>query len=148
MFAADRKSGVVAQMAGYGRISSTKIDEIMGDYLRDASCICTDAEKSLVAYVKAKGVEHYILNAKKDERVKGIYHIQHVNAYHSRFRKWLAEFQGVATKYINHYLEWFRYTEQHKRLSMGNKRQDMLVRAFVNSRHVPTNTLKPCYGLD
>lgn len=39
----------------------------------------------------------------------------------------------------------FLYIELHKRLSTLNKKQDMLVRAFVNSRHVPTNNLKPCY---
>lgn len=146
LFAADRKSGLVAQMAGYGRVNSMDIEGIIGDYLKDATCFCTDAGKSFLTYAKEKGIEHHILNANKGERIKGIYHIQHINAYHSRFRKWISKFQGVATKYINHYLEWFRYIELHKRLSTRNKKQDMLIRAFLHSVHVVTNSLKPCYA--
>lgn len=146
LFAADRKSGVIAQMAGYGRVNNLEIEGVIGDYLKDATCFCTDAGKSFLTYAKEKGIEHHVLNASKGERVDGIYHIQHINAYHSRFRKWIAKFQGVATKYINSYLEWFRYIELHKRLSTRDKKQDMLIRAFVNSRHVPTNNLKPCYS--
>jgi len=146
LFAADRKVGVIAQMAGFGRVNSVEIEGVIGEYLKDATCFCTDAGKSFITYAKDNGIEHHVLNASKGERVKGIYHIQHINAYHSRFRKWFAKFQGVATKYINHYLEWFRYIELHKRLSTRNKKQDMLIRAFVNSRHVPTNSLKPCYA--
>lgn len=146
LVATDRKSNAIAQMAGYGRISSLEIDEVIGNYLQGATCLCTDSATNFATYARTKGVEHYALNVRRGERVRGIYHIQHANAYHSRFRKWMAKFQGVATKYINHYLEWFRYIEQHKRLSMGSKRQDMLVRAFINSKHVLTNSLKPCYS--
>lgn len=146
LFVADRKSGIVAQMAGYGRVNSLEIEGVIGDYLKEATCFCTDAGKSFVTYAKEKGIEHHVLNASKGERVKGIYHIQHINAFHSRFRKWIAKFQGVATKYINSYLVWFRYIELHKRLSTRNKKQDMLIRAFINSTHVATNSLKPCYA--
>ena len=146
LFAMDRKSNAIAQVAGYGRISSTEIDAVIGDYIKGASCLCTDAATNFAAYARTKSLEHYVLNASRGERVRGIYHIQHANAYHSRFRRWIGRFQGVATKYLNHYLEWFRYTEQHKRLSMNNKRQDMLIKAFVNSRHVLTNNLKPYYA--
>lgn len=111
-----------------------------------ANVISVKIVKSFITYAKEKGIEHHILNANKGERIDGIYHIQHINAYHSRFRKWIAKFQGVATKYINHYLECFRYTELHKRLSTRSKKQDMLVRAFINSRHIATNSLKPCYA--
>ncbi len=39
------------------------------------------------------------------ERVKGLYHIQNVNNYHSRLKGWIDRFNGVASKYFDHYIE-------------------------------------------
>jgi hypothetical protein len=44
--------------------------------------------------------------------IGGIYHIQNVNAYHSRLKKWIAKFNGVATKYLANYLGWHRLRER------------------------------------
>jgi hypothetical protein len=43
--------------------------------------------------------------------VKGVYHIQNVNSYQSRLKRWIDRFNGVATKYLQHYLAWFRYLD-------------------------------------
>ena len=32
--------------------------------------------------------------------------IQHLNAYHSKLKAFLASFKGVSTKYLNNYLTW------------------------------------------
>ena len=39
-------------------------------------------------------------------RVREAIHIQNVNAYHSRFKRWLHHFNGVATRYLDNYLGW------------------------------------------
>ena len=40
---------------------------------------------------------------------------QHVNCTHNRIKKWLdGRFWGVATKYLQNYLNWFRVKEQLK----------------------------------
>ena len=141
LVAVDRNGEAVSQVAGYGRISSMEIEGVIGDYLKDATCICTDAGKNFVAYAKEKDLEHYALNASKKERVKGIYHIQHVNNYHKRWKDWMIRFQGVATKYLNHYLEWFRYLERFKSMGTKRMRQDMLIRAFIHSHHITVKYL-------
>ena len=41
----------------------------------------------------------------------GVYHIQNANAYHLRLKEWMRRFNGVATKYLDHYLGWRRMTE-------------------------------------
>jgi len=38
--------------------------------------------------------------------IKGIFHIQNVNAYHSRFKGWMERFHGVATRYLRNDLGW------------------------------------------
>lgn len=142
LVAVDRNGEIVSQVAGYGRISSMEIEGVIGDYLKDATCICTDAGKNFITYAKEKELEHYVLNARKGERVKGIYHIQHVNNYHKRWKDWMAKFQGVATKYLNHYLEYFRYLERFKSMGAKRMKQDMLVRAFVHSNHCSVEYLR------
>ncbi|MCY7316689.1 MAG: IS1595 family transposase, partial [Rubrivivax sp.] len=54
------------------------------------------------------GLEHHAVNSAQGERVRGAWHIQNVNAYHSRLKAWLRRFKGVATSYLPNYLGWFR----------------------------------------
>lgn len=46
--------------------------------------------------------------------MKGIYHIQHINAFHSNFKAFLQKFRGVSTKHLNSYLKWFKWIELFK----------------------------------
>lgn len=43
----------------------------------------------------------------------GVWHIQNVNAYHSRLKCWMDRFHGVATKYLDHYLGWRRLLDRY-----------------------------------
>jgi len=45
-------------------------------------------------------------------RVDGAWHIQNVNAYHSRLKTWVRKFNGVATRYLENYLAWFRILDK------------------------------------
>lgn len=71
--------------------------------------LCTDGSGALAAAAKEMGVTHRPVNIKAGQRViAGVYHIQNVNAYDSRLKNWIRRFQGVATKYLDSYLGWFR----------------------------------------
>jgi len=43
---------------------------------------------------------------------KDIVHIKNVNAYHSRLKGWMRRFNGVATKYLDNYLSWYRCLDE------------------------------------
>ena len=70
--------------------------------------LCTDGSRTLAGAAKALGVEHHAVNLSAGVRVIGPYHVQNVNAYDSRLKEWLRRFHGVATKYLDSYLAWFR----------------------------------------
>jgi transposase-like protein len=71
--------------------------------------LCTDGSSVLAAAVKEIGVTHRPVNVSAGCRVvAGVYHIQNVNAYDSRLKNWIRRFHGVATKYLDSYLGWFR----------------------------------------
>lgn len=42
----------------------------------------------------------------------GVWHVQNVNAYHSRLKGWMGRFHGVATKYLHNYLGWRRLLDR------------------------------------
>ena len=109
LVARDRSKNTVSKVSGMGRIRTDKVDRIVGSLLSKDNILCTDAWRGYTTYANVKGMEHYGL---KDMYVyKGIYHIQNVNSYHSRMKKWIDRFNGVATKYLDNYLTWFRFID-------------------------------------
>ena len=74
--------------------------------------LCTDGSKALAGAARVLGVEHHAVNLSAGIRVDGAWHVQNVNAYHSRLKAWVQRFRGVATRYLPSYLGWFRALER------------------------------------
>jgi transposase-like protein len=70
--------------------------------------LCTDGSHALAGAARQLGVEHHAVNLSAGIRVDGAWHVQNVNAYHSRLKAWIYKFRGVATCYLPNYLGWFR----------------------------------------
>jgi len=88
---------------------SAALDPILA---KDA-ILCTDAAKAMAAAARALGVAHRPVNLSAGIRVvAGVYHVQNANSYHSRLKDWMRRFKGVATKYLDSYLGWFRTIER------------------------------------
>ncbi len=77
--------------------------------------LCTDGHLTFEVFTGKHHLKHQVLNASAGERVKAsAFHIQGVNSYHQRLKGWIQRFHGVATKYLPHYLGWFRWFDQHR----------------------------------
>jgi len=50
----DRSGRVISQTAGRGRITSKQIDAVLGDYLQDASTLCTDSATNYSAFARKR----------------------------------------------------------------------------------------------
>ena len=83
----------------------------IGDALARGAVIVTDSAKNFGRTFRRMGVHHEKVNIAKHQRVRGPYHIQTINGLHARFKQFMARFNGVATKYLPNYLEWFRTVE-------------------------------------
>lgn len=113
----DRSGGIVSKLAGRGRITSTQMNDVLGNLIHKDSLLCTDSATNYKAFAKQVGINHEVLNTRKGVHVKkGIYHIQHVNSYHKRLKSWMERFNGVATRYLDNYLFWFRFLELNKNI--------------------------------
>lgn len=137
--AQDRNGQIVSQFAGKGRISAKEIDHVLGEYIHPSALLCSDSATNYKTFAKMKGIEHETINVHKGVYTKkGVYHIQHVNSYHKRLKQWMEPFQGVATKYLDNYLFWFRFL--YKKLNNADKKKVMLLEALkkVNFTTVKT----------
>lgn len=112
LVARDRQKQTYSKVLGQGRIVKSRLEKAIGLKLSNTNILCTDAWRAFRAYAKDKGLEHYSFKSDGKERVKGLFHIQNVNNYHSRLKGWMNRFNGVATKYLDHYLSWFRFLDQ------------------------------------
>jgi len=98
--------------------------------------LCSDSKSSYKSFAYMFDYEHETINASK-EHSRGIYHVQNVNAYGSRLKRWMVRFHGVSTKYLNSYLGWMRIIDTQKELTA-----DSLLR-LIASHHEVKNMFLP-----
>lgn len=143
LVAQDRNGQVISQMAGKGRIKSTDIDKVLGSFIDTSALLCSDTATNYKKFAKDKGLQHEMVNMRKGIYVKkSIFHIQHVNAYHKRLKQFMERFQGVATKYLDNYLYWFRYLEQSKKVSHNERVKQLLFGACQKSNYSTVEMLR------
>lgn len=121
----DRQKEMDMSVVGNGRLEKSGIKKAIGTRITDQTILCTDSHVSYKGFAADHKLEHHPLRTDLKQRVKqGVYHIQHVNSAHNRVKKWIDhEFWGVATKYLQQYLNWFRIKEVLK--ESKNKVRDL-----------------------
>ncbi|MFD1777205.1 IS1595 family transposase [Fredinandcohnia salidurans] len=139
----DRNGQILSQKAGKGRISAIQLDQVLGRHIDTSALLCTDTATNYKKFAVMKGLQHEPINvSKKEYKKKGIYHIQHVNGYHKRLKKWMDRFQGVATKYLDNYLFWHRFLELNKKMPTQERVLNMLLSSCQKVNFTTVNTIR------
>ena len=124
--AIDRNGDMVCRLAGRGKLRADEIDTALGPAIAGQSTLVTDRARSFGRFAAQRGLVHRPVEpAKKGVKV-GFYHLQHVNSVHHRLKQWMIRFNGVATKYLNHYLIWFIWLERTKMAEPGDRLRNLL----------------------
>jgi transposase-like protein len=110
----DRSGHTLDFVTDNGQLTKARLSEALKPVLASDALLVRDGSPTYRAFCRAEGISHEAVNLSQGQRVKGAYHVQNVNAYHSRFKLWLDRFHGVATDYLPHYLGWRRVFEQHR----------------------------------
>ena len=84
--------------------------------------LCIDDSSGMRLAAQSLGVKHVALVTARNQRKRGIYHVQTVNSYQGRLKAWIARFRGVATKYLDRYLTWHIIDERVQRLTAAKAR--------------------------
>jgi len=109
LVAVDRNKNVVSRVYGNGKITSQDVKSILSNRIENKSVLVTDGCTAYNDFARENGLEMVkLVKAHK----KGIYHINNVNNYHSKFKEFMIKFHGVATKYLNRYVSWYKFVNQ------------------------------------
>jgi transposase-like protein len=131
LVARDRSGQTIGAVTGRGGLKKAQLERHLLPYLDRQVLLVTDAHAAYRAFARAHGIAHQAINLRAGERIRreaaGAIHVQNVNAWHHRFRGWLARFHGVASRYLPNYLGWLRAldggtvtsADQLLRLSIG-----------------------------
>lgn len=116
---------------------------MLGDHIDTSALLCSDTATNYKKFAKDRGLQHEMVNIRKGVYVrKSIYHIQHVDAYHKRLKQFMERFQGVATKYLDNYLYWFRYLEQSKKVAHEERVKQLLFSAVHYSNYATVDMFR------
>lgn len=95
------------------RLTKEQISKALDGKIKDGTTLITDKHPSYKAYSKGnKQIKHKRLLAKDhvDKKDKTI-HLQKVNNVHSQVRDFIRPFNGVSSKYLQNYLNWYAYKD-------------------------------------
>jgi transposase-like protein len=139
----DRNKHSIIEVAGRGRVSAKQIDLCLGKWIgENASALCTDSHRSYERFAKDKQLKHVRINASKGQYVKAkIYHVQNTNNIHSMLKDWMKQFKGVASGYLQNYMNWYRILK----IAANDLTKYLDYAISSNSAYIPVQNIKPQY---
>ena len=93
-------------------LQATTIARVLQPVVAKDALLVSDGRAAYGRFAAANGLLHIKLVTSKREYTYGSYHIQNVNAYISRLKRWMRRFNGVATRYLDNYLGWWRMIDR------------------------------------
>jgi transposase-like protein len=91
------------------KLNRVSLTAALDGIVTPANEFCCDGGTAIVAFARRAGIPTHILPAPgKPNPQAPDFHINNVNAYHSRLKEWMHHFHGVATKNLPNYLGWRR----------------------------------------
>jgi transposase-like protein len=90
----------------------SEIYRVLTPVVAKDTVLVSDGARAYASFAFEAGIGHVGIKRLRGERRRGVFHIQNVNAYHSRLKTWMRRFNGVATKYLPNYLGWRRMFER------------------------------------
>ncbi|MCR5010973.1 MAG: IS1595 family transposase [Lachnospiraceae bacterium] len=102
--ALNRSGQSLARVAKLGKVSINALHKVFDSRISKGSTICTDEDHAYRRF--SREAELNLVQIQEHRTVKGIYNIQRINSFHSQLKVFMQRFHGVATKYLNNYLQW------------------------------------------
>jgi len=114
LVARDRNGHTLDFHTGRGQVTSAQLARCLRPVLPADVLLISDAAASYRRFCTDAGITHATVNVRAGIRARGAIHIQNVNAWHSRFKGWLARFRGVASRYLANYSGWQRVLDARR----------------------------------
>lgn len=102
--ALDRQGNIIIELLCTGRVTTNELERLYGNRIGENSILCTDRHKSYIQFATDISLDH-----KRIKRGRNKDDINYINSIHSNLKKWMAKFNGVATKYLANYMKWHKW---------------------------------------
>lgn len=97
------------EIAGAGRLTPAALQPCLESVLAPQTEVCTTGAPVVAAACQSVGLVHLDLARLPKEEPAGMRLLmQMMNSMRAGLHGWLMRFRGVATRYLNHYLSWYR----------------------------------------
>jgi transposase-like protein len=124
--AVDRSGYFYSRVSALGRSTAKALQRVFRKRISKRAIVCTDNDRAYIKFAKRSQFQH--IRVPNGIRLLGTYHVQNINAYHSRLKHFASRFKGMATKYLNNYLVWFNLIQE------GGRNRTTLLKLAVRAR--------------
>lgn len=128
------KVGTISRATNLATPNRKTLQGLFENRILPESILCTDGKAEYVSMADQLELQTIQLRPTKKHKASVLktrqvnFHINHVNAYHSNIKNFFSPFRGVATKYINNYLNWNNFLNQLK----SDEPKEFLTKLFAN----------------
>ena len=148
MCAVERNGQSYGEVLGQGQTTTKMVTHAFKNRIAADSIVLSDYAAAMKSFFAKKAdVELVLLHSTADgsrhskiPEIRGIYHVQTVNNFHNRLQRFLRCYNGVSTKYLNHYINLFVWIENHKALE---SRLEEYMKSYIadKSTYITANSL-------
>lgn len=111
----DRTGNKGLQVSKLGQITKESVAKVLDGKVKNVEIVCSDKHVSYASYTRENNLNHKTIMASHGQRItEKVYHVQNVNNTDKRIRDFMRPMNGVATKYLQSYLNWFLVLEKIK----------------------------------
>lgn len=109
--ASDHYKNVISLAVCRGYLRKENIEKAIGRFVNKKTILCSNNKSAYVSFSNRIKIKHYRITGIICKQEKK-YGIATVKKYIKGCMQWLARFKGVATKYLNNYLSWYRFLDK------------------------------------
>lgn len=113
----------IAKITNIGRVSTKDLHRLYDGRIQKDTVLITDKMNSYTRFSNKNDLQ--LVQLKIGKTKKGIYNqigtILLINSYHSQLKRFLHQFKGVSTKYLNNYLVWNNFVNYAKETDAEKK---------------------------
>lgn len=128
-----------------GRVQIKGLHTIFDNHIKKGSILCTDRASAYMEIANELELKHHRY---KDKNQFDEFHINHINAQHNNFKKWIANFRGVSTKYLEHYTIWFKLLyilKNNKWIDSVRQILEAAMKSHIYKTHKELGSMMPEY---
>lgn len=104
----DRADNILSQGACRGKINYIHLKDILTDKIPKKSILCANHKLFYVNFAKQIKSKLYRISNNINSK-ESPYNLNNVKTFSFELKKFINSFNGVATKYINFYISWFKW---------------------------------------